>query len=235
MIHPTRILLTAALGLIMSATAQAAPTPTLKPIKPASIPIFSLPFTISAPGTYTVTQNLTGSLWISTGVQGPIVVDLGGFTLTGGGAGGSISDIGILIGGFPDDPDASNPAPITIENGTVSNVSFGVWVGAGSLMSDVLIKNLTVNIAVPTAPNYAIGIFMERTTDSTIRNCTVTAPPGNSPAIGIKDSLSPGGNSYSNITFRNVRQLLDVEPYEFGANAVLNACSVADPTPIRTP
>src|ERR1700759_2578803 len=102
----------AALGLIMNATAQAAPTPTLKPIKPASIPIFSLPFTISAPGTYTVTQNLTGSLWISTGVQGPIVVDLGGFTLTGAGPGDGTSNIGILIGGFPGGTDTSNPDPL---------------------------------------------------------------------------------------------------------------------------
>jgi hypothetical protein len=217
-----KLILTALASLVISLTANAAPNPN-------KFVISSLPFTISIPGTYKVTKNLSGSIWIATNIPGPVDLDLGGFTLTGGGAGGSISNIGILIGGFPGDPDASNPAPITIENGTVSNVSFGVWVGAGSLMSDVLIKKLTVNVAVPTAPNYAIGIFMERTTDSTIRNCTVTAPPGNGPAIGIKDSLSPGGNSYSNITFTNVRQLLDVEPYEFGANAVLNACSVADP------
>jgi hypothetical protein len=213
-------------SLLFAITAQAAPNPN-------TFPISSLPFTISTPGTYKVTKNLSGSIWIATNIPGPVDLDLGGFTVTGGGAGEGIGNIGILIGGFPGDPDGSNPAPITIENGTVSNVSFGVWVGAGSLMSGVLIKKLTVNILPPGVPNgYAVGIFMTRTTDSTIRNCTVTAPPGNignTPAIGIKDALSPGGNAYHNVTFTNVRQLLDVEPYEFGANAVLNDCSVADP------
>jgi hypothetical protein len=62
MIHPTRILLMAAFSLIMSATAQTAPKKNPPPPPPPPIQIPSLPFTISAPGTYVLTGNMTAPI-----------------------------------------------------------------------------------------------------------------------------------------------------------------------------
>src|SRR5215469_13468265 len=88
------ILLMAALGLTMSATlmGQSVNTPAIT----SKIPINSLPFNITAPGTYVVTRNLTFSvssggnpvaaITVPTSLSGPVVIDLKGFTLTGGGA-----------------------------------------------------------------------------------------------------------------------------------------------------
>jgi hypothetical protein len=224
-------LLTAAFGLLSALTAQAAPkknpSPTPTPIP--AIPISALPFTISTPGTYKETQNLTGSIWIVTGVQGPIILDLGGFILTAAGPGGSISNIGILIGGFPGDPDASNPYPITIQNGTVSNCSFGVWVGAGSPMSAVTIQNLTINILPEGQPGgKAFGILFERSRNSAVRSCTISAPSG-TPSIGIQDDFSPGGNVYNNVTFNNIQEPLVYEPDGEPVQTVLSDCSFAMP------
>jgi hypothetical protein len=87
-------LLMAAFGLLSALSAQA-----------ANIKISSLPFAITAPGTYVVTGNLTfaattnvAAITISTAIQGPVIVDLKGFTLTGG-AGDSIGvGIGVFAG-----------------------------------------------------------------------------------------------------------------------------------------
>jgi hypothetical protein len=70
------LLLTAALGLIMSAFTVH-----------ADIPITALPYTISSPGTYVLTGNLTSpplqndqSAIVITGSAGKVVLDLKGFT-----------------------------------------------------------------------------------------------------------------------------------------------------------
>src|SRR5271163_2271065 len=87
--RPTRTALTAALSLIMSAIVA----------QPADIKISSLPFNITAPGTYVLTGNLstqivgaTGDINISTNIAGPVVLDLKGFSITGPGygSGGSL-------------------------------------------------------------------------------------------------------------------------------------------------
>ena len=111
MIHPTRILLTAAFGLIMSALSA----------QSANIPISYLPFPITAPGTYVVTRNLsfplsaTGieAITISTAISGSVILDLKGFTLTGGGG----DSIGIGIGVFAG-TNGPNSNPITVRNGS---------------------------------------------------------------------------------------------------------------------
>jgi hypothetical protein len=86
------ILLTA-LGLALSTLAA----------QSANIKISSLPFAITAPGTYVVTGNLSSSeiqnvaaITISTSISGPVILDLKGFTLTGSGG----DSIGIGIGLF---------------------------------------------------------------------------------------------------------------------------------------
>ena len=107
MIRTTTLLLTVSLSLIMSAiTAQAAP----KKNPPPPIQISSLPFVISAPGTYVLTANLTapitpykvGAINIATVIIGPVIVDLKGFAITGPGPweSGGITD-GIIITAVP--------------------------------------------------------------------------------------------------------------------------------------
>jgi hypothetical protein len=130
-------LLVPAFGLIMSALtvhsgyAQAVPT---QAAKSTSIKISSLPFRIATPGTYVLTGNLTfsgtssnpgGGINISTGVAGPVVVDLKGFTISGPGGGYAIT-IGVISYG------SSNVYPITIRNGTIANSQFGIVAGSSS-------------------------------------------------------------------------------------------------------
>ena len=93
------------------------PAPTMKTlaqIEPRT-PISSLPYTISQPGSYYLTTNLTGASG-STGIvvaADSVVIDLNGFTLAGS---GGFSGVGISGGG----------AGLTVRNGTVRN-----WGGGG--------------------------------------------------------------------------------------------------------
>src|ERR1700761_5664096 len=95
--RPTKILLTAAFSLLSALSAQSANTQlaTTQAAKNATIPISYMPFSITAPGTYVLTGNLTFSpstsvvvpaITVSTAISGPVVIDLKGFTLTGGGS-----------------------------------------------------------------------------------------------------------------------------------------------------
>ena len=92
MIRLTTPLLMAALSLLSVLSAQA-----------ANMTISYLPFAITAPGTYVVTKNLSFSspnsaaITISTALSGPVVLDLKGFTLTGGGYNNINAGIGIGI------------------------------------------------------------------------------------------------------------------------------------------
>jgi hypothetical protein len=102
-------LLMAAFGLLSALSAQA-----------ANIEISSLPFAITTQGTYVVTANLTfpattnAAITISTAIQGPVIVDLKGFTLTGA-AGDSV---GVGIGVFAE-TNGPNSYPITVRNGSL--------------------------------------------------------------------------------------------------------------------
>jgi hypothetical protein len=117
MIRVNTILLTAALSLIISANA----------VQAANIQISSLPFTISAPGTYKVTANLTcpaaeTAITINSSIAGAIIVNLEGFTLNANPNTGSLVS-GIQITGN------STASSITILNGNI--VNFNVGIGAG--------------------------------------------------------------------------------------------------------
>jgi hypothetical protein len=110
------LILLTALGLVLSAPAA----------QSANIKISSLPFAITAPGTYVLTGNLSFSeiqnvaaITISTSVSGPVILDLKDFTLTGGGG----DSIGIGIGFFAG-TNVSNTSPIAIRNGTLANFAF---------------------------------------------------------------------------------------------------------------
>ena len=143
-------LLTAAFGLIMSALSAQA----------ANVIISSLPFTITAPGTYVLTGDLTcpaasGSpreaINIPSTLQGPVDFDLKGFTITGSGG----LAIGVSIGG-----QTSNLYPIIVRNGTFKN--FGVGVQAqGSLttyLHDIIINKIVVFLSPGSADVYSTDV-----------------------------------------------------------------------------
>jgi hypothetical protein len=142
MIHPTRILVTAAFSLLSVLSSQA-----------ANIKISSLPFNITAPGTYVLTGNLTfasgnqAGINVISNVSGPVVVDLKGFILAGPGAAQhpSSGSVGVLIGTLisgdftPPVTGSLNTYPITIRNGTISHCTSGIYVGQ---RTDVTINNI---------------------------------------------------------------------------------------------
>src|SRR5437868_8408613 len=84
-----------------SLTPPAAPMPTMKTLQQVEprTPISTLPFTISASGSYYLTTNLTGVAG-SDGITisaSDVTLDLKGFTMTGAGGGGT--DAGISLTG----------------------------------------------------------------------------------------------------------------------------------------
>ena len=115
-----------------------APTPTTAIVK-----ISSLPFNITAPGTYVLAGDLdvttAGGINISTALAGPVVLDLKGFTLLGN---LQFQQTAISIGA-PLSTGVSNTFPITIRNGTVKYCPGGLSATAGS--NSAHLSNLTVH------------------------------------------------------------------------------------------
>jgi hypothetical protein len=183
--------LLAALSLIISAFASQAAT---NPIK-----IFSLPFNITAPGTYQLASNLTCSIYgtaitINSTVAGKILLNLEGFTISQfpnetGFAGGIVVQA---------NPTNSN---ITIENGTITNFGVGVLLNpsgtsaAPSYLSNVHLDSLT--FFMPSVQTEA-AVFLGQVSSSSVNNCSFNGPVEIS---AIMDWYSKTGNSYSNNTF----------------------------------
>jgi hypothetical protein len=167
----------------------------------ANVKISSLPFNITAPGTYVLTTNLTstatntGAINISTAAPGPVVLDLKGFSITGPGG----RSFGVTVGYVPFG--GSNAYPVTIRNGTLNNFEYEVWAeGASDLyLSDITVNNIVFNVN----PNWTLpagyGIDFQYVNSSTISNCTFITS-----TYGISDTASAGGNSYNNNTFESV-------------------------------
>jgi len=205
------IILAAVLGLLMNTL----------PAPAANIPIPSLPFTITAPGTYVLTSDLTSSavgnaISIAMGIQGPVVVDLRGFTITGPGE----SSIGVSIGlNVPGSAIDTNPFPITIRNGTITNFGFGVLAEHKNPPSDITVHKIVFNTSANSENNSA-GVFFYLVKSSTVSNCTFHGG-----AYGIKDSFSGGGNRYINDTFIDPGVCLSVT----ASNIVLNHCQFDGP------
>jgi hypothetical protein len=196
MIHPTRILLMTAFSLLSVLTVQAANTQlaTTQAAKTSTIPISYLPFTITAPGTYVLTANLTFSqstgpgLSISSAAAGPIVLDLKGFTMTGDGGAGIL--IGYTTWGVP------NSYPITIRNGTIQSCSPGIrTIAVNDYFADITVNNIIFNCSNSSASE---GVEFDNVSYSTISNCVF-----NNTQAGIYDQNSLGGNSYNNNSFTN--------------------------------
>jgi hypothetical protein len=230
--HPTRILLTAALGLIMSAAAQAANTQlaTTQAAKTSTIPISYLPFSITAPGTYVLTGNLTFSpstsvvvpaITVSTAISGPVVIDLKGFTLTGSGSSGPTVAVGI---GFFTGTSVRNAFPITIRNGTLLNFGFGVWAELDGIddITDLSLNNLTFT-EKPANGGFGHAVTFRQVSSSNVNNCIF-----NSGNVGISDLESNGGNTYNNNSFNNCRGPLDIVVAD-NQSLILNRCQFAAP------
>jgi hypothetical protein len=197
-------LLTSLAALSLAAlTAQAAP--------PITITQSQLPFTISAPGTYVLTGNLslsgfTPAITIATSVPGTVIVDLKKFTLTGGG-----SNVGIQIGRFPTDQNTSNTAPITIRNGALTNFNIGIATSTLVPLCNITLNNLDINLTAnssPTARQY--GIAFNRVNNGTINSCNITNPNPNNPNVGISANPTGLGDRYIDCTFLNVATIMEV-------------------------
>jgi hypothetical protein len=196
-------------------------------VQAANIKITSLPFAITAPGTYVITGNLNfqtttnvAAITISTAIQGPVIVDLKGFTLTGG-AGDSI---GVGIGVFAG-TNGPNSYPITVRNGSLTNFGFGVWAEAGSfaLMSDITVNNLVIHLGPTGQSGNGAGVLFSAAVSSTVSNCSFSGG-----TYGIEDTASPGGNNYSNDTFIGVNPLF-VTTQNGGIPQVINHCQFGGP------
>lgn len=177
---------------------------------------------ITAPGTYVLTGDLIcpttapNAIDIQPPSAGPVIVDLKGFSITGGGA-----TTGVNILGGP------NPYPITVRNGTIKSVSFGVWAESNQLanaLSNITLANLNLFMVEPPADNSTGVLFGGWVENSTIRNCTI-----NNATYGITDVLSPGGNLYSNITMTNVALPLNLDPAQASPTVVLERCEFGPP------
>jgi hypothetical protein len=222
MIHPTRTLLTATLGLIMSAIVATA----------EDIPITSLPYTITASGTYVFTQDLTYSdpanpaitIQPAFGVATAIVLDLRGHTLSGYAT--SSVTIGILnvyrFGG----------KPITIRNGTIQNYSLLVSVANSHYEANqqvgVVLDHLTFDDSQnPAYPNgtEAVAVHLGQMNNSTVSNCVFQHCN-----TAIADGNSLGGNRYVNDSFFACETTLQIDLYS-PVTGVMKDCVFAPYVP----
>ena len=130
------------------------PGPTMKSldqIEPRT-PISSLPFTINSSGAYYLTKNITvsGSTAGITVSADNVVVDLKGFTLTGGGSGGVA---GISIG---------SQKNVVVRNGIITNWNIGGISASGC--SNAIFEKLLTTLGV-------VGTGLAAGTDCIIRDC----------------------------------------------------------------
>src|SRR4029077_16786769 len=144
---------------------------------------------IVAPGTYVLTGNLTfpattnvAAITISTAIQGPVIVDLKGFTLTGV----TGDSVGVGIGLFAG-TNGPNSYPITIRNGSLVNFGFGVWAEGLSfaLMSDITVNNLVIHLGPTGQSGNGAGVLFASAVSSTVSNCTFSGG-----TYGIEDTAS---------------------------------------------
>jgi hypothetical protein len=217
MIRSTTLLLTASLSLIISATA----------LQAANIQILSLPFNITAPGTYVLTGNFnyagSPAINITGPFSGPVVLNLKGHTING--ITRETYTTGISVNG-----NAPNVSSITIENGTITNFGFGInagpnnaYAGGGptNFFSSITIDNLVVSYALTPVGTGACVYFTD-VNSSTISNCTFSAAD-----YGIFDFQSAGGNRYTNVRFSNSG--VPLWAYGLNGTAVLEHCQFAAP------
>lgn len=229
-----RILLMAALGLIMSAfmgqTAHAQALSTLA-AKSAKFQISSLPFNIVAPGTYVLTGDLTPSvpgvpaITISTALAGPVVLDLKGFTITANAAPNQFQSL-ISIGS---QLNVSNTFPITIKNGTlalasgITGISNGIAGASPNVGTDVTINNVVITGGGIDNIGIFVGPFW------TISNCTFV---GMGTAIFDRSAV---GNVYLNDTFEGSETNIRVDTDAITLTRASFSSAEATPPATTTP
>jgi hypothetical protein len=217
MIRLTTPILMATLSLIMSAYTHTADAQVVaaQAAKRSSIPISYLPYTITAPGTYVLTGNLsytgggTNPAINITGVNGQIIIDLKGFTIT--------SDVGTdykacvyIVGGAN---------AITMRNGSITMFEEGIYANG--------VSNVTVNKINFDQDVY--GVFFEDVTTSLVNNCGFNSS-NSGPRYGIYDYQTLGGNSYSNNSFVNCEDPLSIVAVPQNPTPlVLDHCQFAPP------
>jgi hypothetical protein len=205
-----------ALSLIMSATS----------LQAANIQIPSLPFNITSAGTYVLKGNLSYSgtstaINISPNITGPVILNLNGFTITG-----IVSLVGVPVKNFSVAVGvlgAGTLVPsITIENGVIQNFGFGLWVETGSVLSNINVNNMAFKFILSATAD-GVCILFDEVNSSSVTNCTFTSSDK-----GIADGRSGGGNRYTNDSFTNDLDCLDISPGV--ATTVINHCQVEEPS-----
>jgi hypothetical protein len=197
----------------------------------ATIPISSLPTTISTPGTYVLKSDLTYTGGYNSGVQaaiaisgsvlGTVIIDLQGFALIN--AGSNIpSSSNYAIGIFSL---FSGQSPkITIRNGKIVNFVTGVE----DYFSGITVSHVSFN-------QNCIGVSLSKVANGNINNCQFNGPGfvGQYASYGLTDNL-PAGNVYKYDTFSNTVVAIDVEMNEGNNTAsttplLLNSAQFAPP------
>jgi parallel beta-helix repeat protein len=163
----------------------------------AATKISSFGYVITAPGTYQVTQDLSGSGDAITVSASNVDLHLGGHTLSGDGSG-----VGVHVQG------ASPVYNVSIDHGTVQNFQRGIFLGFFAL-------NCSVS-SVTASGNTEFGIFLSHANGNTVTNNTTNngggisldASNGNTVThnttsgtfIGINVSDNSSGNTVSRNT-----------------------------------
>lgn len=155
-----------------------------------------------------------GAITISGPIEGAVVVDLKGFSITNSNL--SAESVGIKIQA----PALTNGYPVTIRNGTVS-FPFGL---IDDFVSNVTVKNITFTEA-------GQAVTLNSVTNSTVNNCNFNATSSQS-ASGIIDNFSSGGNTYNKNNFANITQPLVIRA---GNHLTLDLCQIASPILVSTP
>jgi hypothetical protein len=178
MTNPTRMILTVAFSLLSVLTARA-----------ANIRISSLPFTITAPGTYVLTSNLSATtagygaaISIAGNIPGPVILNLNGFTISGGYE-------AIIINGSSTVP---NQYPVTVKNGTITNFVQGI-IASGNYID---LNGLTFSNIQSSFTSSCI-IVVGTTNACTIRNCVFS-----NSLYGIADGST--NSTYADLQFTEV-------------------------------
>jgi hypothetical protein len=174
----------------------------------ATIPINAVPFTISRPGTYELTSNLTSlvagnAITINVPVAGTVVLNLNGFTINWNqnvGASGGTNGIAILYTNSPQ-------SVVTIKNGTIGSEDQGFWTGIAvngnppNGSNENYLANLTIDNVTFAAERWS-DVSLNQVNSATVSNCTFLGLfPQSAVQYGIQDTGSQGGNRYVNDSF----------------------------------
>jgi hypothetical protein len=145
--------------------------------------ISSVPYTISAPGTYVLGSNLTYSSAAGAAItilSSNVTLDLGGHYLYFPGT--PTSNVGVYV---------HNAGNVIIQNGIIAVFRYGVYVehtGGTALNSGNIVQNLRLT-------NVNIGVVLSTVAGSIVRNNQIT-PLTSNHGTGI-DSEGAGGNLIS--------------------------------------